>query len=79
MEQFWLHLYQWTVQNQVLWGVVLTILTGILSLIIVPAKVVKLGFNISQWTRRILGIKAEKLLEKIVDELEQGLHSDDPK
>jgi uncharacterized membrane protein YeaQ/YmgE (transglycosylase-associated protein family) len=79
MEQFLQHLFQWTVQNKVVWGMLLTIILGIIGLVAAPAKVVKLGFNISQFVRKIGGQKAEKLLENIIDELEQGLHSDDAK
>ncbi len=71
------HFWQWTLNNQVLWGVVSVILLQIITLIAVPAKVVKLGFNLSQFFRKFGGKKWELKYEEFLDELEKGAHSDD--
>jgi hypothetical protein len=72
----WNAIYQWTVNNPFVWGILCTLLTGIVGLVVVPSKCIKLGFAVSQWIRKFFGAKAEKEFEDAIDAFDQGLHSD---
>lgn len=70
-------LYAWIQAHQLIVGIITPIILGGLSLILVPAKVIKWGFLTSQWIRHLFGARAEKEFEQAIDEFDQGLHSDD--
>jgi hypothetical protein len=70
------HVFQWIAHNQVIWGVVCTVLAMIIGVVVAPAKMIKLGFTVSQWIRKLFGAKIEKEFEDAIDAFDQGLHSD---
>jgi hypothetical protein len=70
------HVYQWTIQNPFVWGIVCTLLATVLGFVLSPAKFIKFGFTASQFIRRFFGAKVEKEFEDAIDAFDQGLHSD---
>jgi hypothetical protein len=71
------NLYQWTIANPFVWGIVTSVLGIVLGFIFAPGKFIKYGFTVSQFVRHIFGAKIEKEFEQAIDDFDKGLHGDD--
>lgn len=55
------------------------IIVSAITLFFAKEKRKMLGYNISQFMRRTFGKKVEEIVEDVVDDVSEGLHSDDEK
>lgn len=73
-------LYNWFMANP-LWVKVISfvVVFGLGYILPPPIKVQEIFFNVSQFIRKVFGRKAEETVEKYVDAIHKGLHSDNIK
>jgi hypothetical protein len=72
-------IYNWAQAHQALVGVGSTLFVLIIGAIATRDKMMKIGFMLSQFLRRTFGAKVEEKIEDIIDALDKGMESDNPK
>jgi len=71
--------YQWVLANPVLSGAIGGVLALLLSVCVSKTARLKIGFTISQFARRFGGNKLEEELDEFVEDVAEGMKSDNSK
>ena len=69
-------IYLWCMENQLIVGAITGFIFMVIGAVLTKDKLRNFGFNLSQWIRKTLGVKAEEKIEEIVHIIDEGMKSD---